>query len=93
MKYKRILLKLSGESLMGNENYGIDYNMGGITLGATMNKVTNDTEAEGWERSITEISVGYSLSDNASLSYHMASDDNGTDTETKYSWLTLTVTP
>ena len=74
-------------------SYGIDYNMGGITLGATMNKVTNDTEAEGWERSITEISVGYSLSDNASLSYHMASDDNGTDTETKYSWLTLTVTP
>ena len=27
MKYKRVLLKLSGESLMGNENYGIDYNM------------------------------------------------------------------
>ena len=27
MKYKRILLKLSGESLMGNENYGIDYKM------------------------------------------------------------------
>ena len=27
MKYKRILLKLSGDSLMGNENYGIDYNM------------------------------------------------------------------
>jgi uridylate kinase len=24
MKYKRILLKLSGESLMGNKNYGID---------------------------------------------------------------------
>ena len=24
MKYKRILLKLSGESLMGNQNYGID---------------------------------------------------------------------
>tara|TARA_A100001035_G_scaffold127819_1_gene100490 strand:+ start:238 stop:945 length:708 start_codon:yes stop_codon:yes gene_type:complete len=27
MKYKRILLKLSGESLMGNEKYGIDYSM------------------------------------------------------------------
>ena len=25
MKYKRILLKLSGESLMGNDNYGINY--------------------------------------------------------------------
>ena len=24
IKYKRILLKLSGESLMGNESYGID---------------------------------------------------------------------
>ncbi len=27
MKYKRILLKLSGESLMGGKNYGIDPNM------------------------------------------------------------------
>jgi len=26
VKYKRILLKLSGESLMGNQNYGIDTN-------------------------------------------------------------------
>ena len=24
MKYKRVLLKLSGEALMGNQNYGID---------------------------------------------------------------------
>ena len=24
MKYKRILLKLSGEALMGNQNHGID---------------------------------------------------------------------
>ena len=24
MKYKRILLKLSGEALMGEKNYGID---------------------------------------------------------------------
>ncbi len=27
MKYKRILLKLSGESLMGNQQYGIDPSM------------------------------------------------------------------
>ncbi|MGB3066891.1 MAG: UMP kinase, partial [Sphingobacterium siyangense] len=26
MKYKRILLKLSGESLMGDQSYGIDIN-------------------------------------------------------------------
>ena len=25
MKYKRVLLKLSGESLMGSDNYSIDY--------------------------------------------------------------------
>ena len=24
LKYRRIVLKLSGEALMGNENYGID---------------------------------------------------------------------
>ncbi len=27
MKYRRILLKLSGESLMGDDNYGIEYKM------------------------------------------------------------------
>ena len=27
MKYKRILLKLSGEALMGEQQYGIDANM------------------------------------------------------------------
>ena len=26
MKYKRILLKLSGEALIGNKNFGIDSN-------------------------------------------------------------------
>ena len=75
-------------------SYGINYNMGDISLGATMNKVTNENNTDpNWERSVTEISIGYSLGDNASLSYHMASDDNGTEVETKYSWLTLTVTP
>ena len=80
-------------------SYGVDYNMGGITLGATMNKVTNEGLGEAWERSITEISIGYSLGDNASLSYHMATDgvtgdvDPANNVETKYSWLTLTVTP
>ena len=80
-------------------SYGVDYNMGDISLGATMNKVTNELNGEAWERSVTEISIGYSLGDNASLSYHMATDgvtgdaiaDN--NVETKYSWLTLTVTP
>ena len=80
-------------------SYGVDYNMGGITLGATMNKVTNELNGEAWERSITEISIGYSLGDNASLSYHMATDgisgdiDPANNVEDKYSWLTLTVTP
>jgi len=80
-------------------SYGVDYNMGGITLGATMNKVTNELNGEAWERSITEISIGYSLGDNASLSYHMATDgisgdvDAANNVENKYSWLTLTVTP
>ena len=37
MKYKRILLKLSGESLMGNGEYGIDPKM--------LSKYANDINA------------------------------------------------
>jgi len=64
-------------------SYGLTYNMAGISLGATMHNVTN---ADDTERDITEISLGYSLSDNAGLSLSMV-DDN----DTNYMWLTLNV--
>jgi hypothetical protein len=69
-------------------SYGLTYNMGGISLGATMHNVTLADDAG--ERDVTEISLGYSLNDNASLSLSMATD-NSDDVETKHMWLTLNV--
>ena len=64
-------------------SYGLTYNMSGISLGATMHNVTNADESE---RDATEISLGYSLSDNAGLSLSMV-DDN----DVNYMWLTLNI--
>jgi len=87
-----------GNAVMTNTNANMEnlyvggsYTMGDFSLAATMSTVTN-TEVEGYERSVTDISVGYSLNDNASLSYRMVSDATG-DNEDLYNWLTLTVTP
>ena len=64
-------------------SYGLTYTMSGINLGATMHNVTNTLD-ESIERDVTEISLGYSLNDNAGLSLSMIDD-----AETKYMWLTL----
>jgi len=71
----------------GSENlsYGLTYNMAGIALGATMHNITNSMD-EATERSITEISLGYSLNDNAGLSLSMANEE-----DVKYMWLSLNV--
>ena len=47
MKYKRILLKLSGESLMGEQQYGID-----IHRVAQYAKEINELHAQGIEIAI-----------------------------------------
>jgi hypothetical protein len=66
-------------------SYGITYKMSGISLGATMHNVTNSMD-EAVDTDATEISLGYSLNDNAGLHLSMV-DDN----EVKYMWLTLNV--
>ena len=66
-------------------SYGLTYTMAGINLGATMHNVTNSMD-DSAERDVTEISVGYSLNDNAGLSLSMVDD-----AETKYMWLTLNI--
>ena len=71
---------------------GGSYSMGAFSLGATMNTVTNTTD-DSYERSATDIVVGYELNDNAAISYRMVTDNNNSDVDTKYNWLTLTVTP
>jgi hypothetical protein len=71
--------------------YGLTYNMAGISMGATMHNVTNSLN-EGVDRNVMEVSLGYSLGDNAALSVSYATDEDGTADDT-YTWLTLTVTP
>jgi hypothetical protein len=71
---------LNGDEML---SYGLTYNMSGISLGATMNNITN---ADATERDVTEFSLGYSLNDNAGLSLQYADD-----ADTKYMWLTLNV--
>ncbi|MDC1025064.1 hypothetical protein OAR04_03960 [Flavobacteriales bacterium] len=75
-----------------NMYIGGSYSMGAFTLGATVHNVTN-TEDDSYERTANEVTVGYTLSDNASVSYKMAADNNGGDEDTNYNWLTLTITP
>jgi hypothetical protein len=81
-------------------SFGLNYDMGGISLGATVHTVSDNTEdAAGstanadYERNVTEVSLGYSINDNAGLSVKYATDNHGTETDTKYMWLTLSVTP
>jgi hypothetical protein len=68
-------------------SYGLTYNMAGISMGATMHAITNSLD-ETYERDVMEVSLGYSLGDNAGLGVSYA-----TDGDDKYTWLTLTVTP
>jgi hypothetical protein len=75
---------------------GGTYAMGDFNLGVTMHTVTDESEgavAEAYERSAMELSLGYTMSDNAGLAVNYATDNNGTETDTKYTWVTLTITP
>lgn len=75
-----------------NMSFGVSYDMGGISLGAAMHKITNDVEdANGVtpeDREVSEVSLGYSINDNAAVSLRYASDNDD-----NYMWLTVTVTP
>ena len=69
---------------------GGTYSMGDFNLGVTMHTVTDEGD---YERKATEMSLGYAMSANSGLSVNYATDNNGGDTDTKYTWVTLTITP
>ena len=72
-----------------NMYVGGAYSMGAFSLGARMHTVTNTENDD--ERTASDISVGYTLGDNASLSYRMITDDMGGSEDTNYNYLTLTI--
>jgi hypothetical protein len=79
-----------------NTAIGGTYAMGDFTLGATMNMITNEGDGvstvEIEDRDVMDISVGYTMSENANLSLSMATDTQG-ESETNYMWITLNIMP
>jgi hypothetical protein len=73
-----------------NMSLGLTYSMGSINLGATMHQISN-SEDEGYERDVMEISLGYSLNSNSGLSVKYATDAANGGDDVKYTWVTLNV--
>ena len=71
-----------------NMYVGGSYNMGAFSIGARMHTITN---GDADERTASDITIGYTLGDNASLSYRMVTDDNGGSEDSNYNWLTLSI--
>jgi hypothetical protein len=70
------------------------YAMGDFNFGATMHTVTSDADNAGdYERKAVEMSLGYAMNDNVNLTVNYATDNYGGEDDSKYTWLTLTVTP
>jgi len=73
---------------------GVDYSMGDFDLSATVHTITNDTYINfNEDATVTEISIGYTLNDHASLNLKMVEDDRFNLDGDSYTWLTLNVTP
>ena len=85
---------------------GGTYTMGDFSMSATMHSVTNDeyvwvdieTSAETeYDRTAMDISLAYTMSDNANLSLNYANDkgawDTGADSDDTYMWITLNIRP
>ena len=71
-----------------NMYVGGSYNMGAFSIGARMHTITN---GDADERTASDITIGYTLGDNASLSYRMVTDDMGGSEDANYNWLTLSI--
>ena len=77
-----------------NMYVGGSYSMGDFSVSAAVHTITDGSDGQDdYERQATEIGVGYSLTDNASLSYKMVADNEGGAEDVNYNWLTLTITP
>ncbi|MDC0249645.1 hypothetical protein OAK24_02080 [Flavobacteriales bacterium] len=75
-------------------SYGLSYNMAGVSLGATMHGITSvedEVTGDATETDVMEISLSYSLNDNAGLSLNIASETVADADADKYMWLTLNI--
>jgi hypothetical protein len=71
-------------------SFGGTYAMdNGLTIGATMHTVTSEDEAVDY--SVTDISLGYDLSDNSSLNVTMSTSDVDAANEFSKTWIALNI--
>jgi hypothetical protein len=81
------------ESFAGFEgtdvSFGGSYAMGDFMLGATMHNVTSEDDAD--EYSVTDISLGYTLSDNSSINVNYSTSDENADVEFTKTWIALNI--
>jgi hypothetical protein len=68
-------------------SFGGSYAMGDFMLGATMHNVTSEDEAV--EYAVTDISLGYTLSDNSSVKVNYATSDQDAENEFTKTWISL----
>ena len=69
-------------------SFGGSYAMGDFMIGATMHTISSEDETIDY--SVTDLSLGYSLSDNSSLSMNYASSDRSGDDVNK-TWISLNI--
>ena len=71
-------------------SFGGSYAMGDFMIGATMHTISPETEGAFEDISVMDLSVGYTLSDNSSVTLNYASTDESGDDETQ-TWISLNI--
>jgi hypothetical protein len=64
--------------------------MGDFMIGATMHTISAEEEGAFDDISVMDLSVGYTLSDNSSVTMNYASTDESGDDETR-TWISLNI--
>jgi hypothetical protein len=71
-------------------SFGGSYAMGDFMIGATMHTISAEEEGAFDDISVMDLSVGYTLSDNSSVTMNYASTDESGDDETR-TWISLNI--
>ncbi len=70
----------------------VAYAYNSLNLGLGYHMVSNSENAD-YKRNVMDISLGYTISDNATVGLRYATDTEGDADAVKYTWLTLSVRP
>ena len=72
-------------------SFGGSYAMGNFMIGATMHTISPEEEGAFEDISVMDLSVGYTLTDNSSVTLNYATYDDGVSEEETTSWISLNI--